>query len=90
MPSLVAAAAANVVMWAVTYTVLSRRISTSPFTYFYGLAVMSAIGAAVLSDSFSLPDGDYIYVVVVPLVLTVVITVRSAMRPRSSTSKQAD
>lgn len=79
MPSLVGAVATNVVLWALAYIGLSRRFS-SPFVYFYGLAAVSAIGAAILSDSFSLPDGDYIFVVVAPLVLTVVVTVRSAVR----------
>lgn len=84
MPSLAAAMAVNLLVWTVAYAALSCRTS-SPFIYLYGLAAVSAIGAAALSDSFSLPNGDFAYVVVAPLVLTVVVTVRSAMSRRSST-----
>lgn len=84
MPSLVGSVTVNLLVWGLTYIALSRR-TVSPFIHFYGLAAVSAIGAAVVSDSFSLPVKDYVLVVAAPMVLTIVVTLRSAMRQRAST-----
>jgi len=43
---------------------------------------VSSVGAAIVTNSFSLPESDYLVVIAIPAALTAVVTIRSAMQQR--------
>jgi hypothetical protein len=77
------AVVANVVTWVLAYRWLARRFS-SPFVFVNVLTAVSTIGAGLFTSAFSLPERDYLVVVPIPSLLTVIVTVRAGLRRRSS------
>jgi hypothetical protein len=77
MAAAAVAALTNVILWGVAYLALSRRTSSST-VHFWVLAPVSAIGAAIMTSIFALPEPDYLVVVAAPLALTVVVVGRHA------------